>query len=442
MSFPTVSAQPAHAPDMARCAAWLAAHLRRIGLTDARVAQTGGHPAVVASWRQRPGRPTVLVYGHYDVQPAEPLKEWRTPPFQPTVRGDNLYGRGASDDKGQLFAHVVALQRALAAGGPPVNVVIVVDGEEEIGSPNLARLLTRRRQALHADVAVISDTRMLGPDRPAIVYALRGAVNSELTVTGPARDLHSGIFGGAVANPASALCHIVSTLHDERGRVAVRGFYDAVRPVSRRERAELAASAPRAGELLGTARVDPWGEPGYSAYERTVLRPCLTVTGMSAGYVGPGTKSIVPSRASVRLNLRLVADQEPAEVAELLRGHVAAVVPPGVRARLRTVPGARPVVVDRAHPGMRAASAACERAFGTAPAFLRSGGTIRAVALLRDVLGLPAVLMGFGLPDDNIHAPNEKTHLPTFERSVGACQEFLARIASAESHNIRSSGNG
>lgn len=432
ISFPSVSAQPARADDMRRCASWLAAHLRRIGLVDAAVLETGGHPAVLGSWRRRPGRPTVLIYGHYDVQPAEPHRAWRTHPFRPAVRGEHLYGRGASDDKGQFFAHLLALELALADGGQlPVNVVCLADGEEEIGSPNLPRLLAGSRRRLAADVAVISDTRMLGPDRPALTYALRGTVNAELVVEGPARDLHSGTFGGSVRDAASALCEIVSSLHDRTGRVAIQGFYDAVRRVPDRQRMELRAAGPSTQRLLSLAGSPAWGEPGFSPFERTVIRPCLTVTGLQAGYMGPGNKSIVPARASARLNLRLVPDQEPAEVAELLRRHVAAVTPPAVRARLRAVPGARPVVVDRRHPAMEAAAHACRRAFGRAPVFVRSGGTIPAVSMLGDVLAIPSVLMGFGLPDDNTHAPDERLHLPTFQRAVYACGEFLARMREA-----------
>ena len=429
MAIPSVSAQATHRQDVRRCAAWLAGYLRSIGLAGAALVETGGHPAVVAEWKRRPGRPTVLVYGHYDVQPAEPLKAWTSPPFVPTVRGENLYGRGASDDKGQLFAHLRAIECGLATGGLPVNVVCLFDGEEEIGSPNLRRLLQRLVPRLRADVAVISDTRMLGYDRPAITYALRGALTAEVRVKGPVRELHSGTFGGAVADPAAALCRMVASLHDRKGRVAVRGFYDDVEGLTPSVRARVRAAGPSNATLLAGVGVPPSGETGYTAYERTVIRPCLTVTGMKGGYAGPGRKSVVPTSATARLNLRLVPRQDPVRVGALLRRHLEAATPQGVTVDVRVEPAARPVVVDRRHPGMRAAAIACERAFGRPPVFLRSGGSIPAVSLLLDVLGMTSVLMGFGLPDANIHSVDERLHLPTLDRAVVACSEFLAQMS-------------
>src|SRR6185369_6214288 len=280
--FPTVSAQASHANDLKKCAAWLGEHLRATGLENVKVVPTKRHPIVYADWLRAPGRPTALIYGHYDVQPAEPLDKWTTPPFEPAVRRDNLYARGACDNKGQMFAHIKALEFYLRSTGTlPVNVKCLFEGEEEIGSPNLPSFIARNKQALAADAAVMSDTRMLGPDRPALTYGLRGGLSLELEVTGPQHDLHSGNFGGAVHNPLQALCEIISRLHDQKGRVAIPGFYDRVRLWSKRERIYMKAAGPRDDVILrhaGTAR--GWGEPGYSLYERTTIRPALTINGI------------------------------------------------------------------------------------------------------------------------------------------------------------------
>lgn len=425
--FPTVSSDPARAGDLRRCAAWLADHLRRIGMHRARVIPTNRHPLVYAEWLGAPGRPVVLIYGHYDVQPAEPLDAWRTPPFEPVVHGDDLYGRGASDDKGQMFAHVKALEALLATtGGLPVNVRCLFDGEEEIGSPSLPAFLGRGRGVLAADVALLSDTRMLAPGRPAITYALRGTLGLEIELRGPPHDLHSGSFGGAVLNPIQALCEIVASLHDEHGRVAIPGFYDRVRRVSMAERRAMARAGPPAAAILRDAGVRRgWGEPGYSLHERTTIRPALTINGITGGHQGPGGKGIIPARAVAKLSVRLVPDQDPREVGALVRRHVAGSTPPGVRAEVRVDRAARPVVIDRSHPAMRAAAAAYRYGFGRAPVFLRSGGTIPVVDLLQRALGVPTVLLGFALPDDRAHAPNEKFHLPNYVNGIATVIRLL-----------------
>lgn len=428
--FPSVSAQPQHAADVRRCAAWLAAHLQRVGLEGVRVIPTPRHPLVYAEWRHAPQRPTVLIYGHYDVQPADPLAAWDTPPFAAVVRGDNLYGRGAADDKGQLFAHVKALeaylrtQRAL-----PVNVICLFEGEEEIGSPNLPAFLRQHGQALAADVAVISDTRILAPDRPAIIYGLRGGLGLELEVCGPRQDLHSGSFGGAVHNPLQALCEIIARLHDAQGRVAIPGFYDRVQPAAPAERAALARAAPADAQILRDAQVARgWGEPGYTLYERTTLRPALTLNGLTGGYSGPGGKAVIPARAVAKLSFRLVPDQDPQEIDQLVRQQIARLTPPTVRTTVRTHLLARPALIARRHPAMRAAMHAYRQGFGAPPVFIRSGGTIPVVNHFQTVLGLATVLMGFALPDDRLHAPNEKFHLPNFYNGIATCIWFLATV--------------
>jgi acetylornithine deacetylase/succinyl-diaminopimelate desuccinylase-like protein len=429
--FPSVSAQAAHAGDVRRCAEWLAARLKGIGMAGVKLVATPRHPIVYAEWQGAPGRPTVLIYGHYDVQPPDPLKEWTTPPFEPTVRGSWLYGRGATDDKGQLFCHVKALESCLkTAGRLPLNVKCLFEGEEEIGSPSLKPFIERHRRALAADAAVMSDTRMLGPDRPALTWSLRGGLSLELEITGPRQDLHSGTFGGAIHNPAQALCEIVAGLHDARGRIAIPGFYDRVRLPGPAERAYINKVGPPDAKILADAGAGlGWGEPGWSLHERTTVRPALAVTGLTSGYQGEGSKAVIPARAAAKLNFRLVPDQDPREIDLLVRGHVARVTPPTVRFQLTTQARARPAVIDRGHPVMRAAARAYRRGFGAAPVFLRSGGSIPVVDVFQEVLGLQTALMGFALPDSRIHAPNERFHLPTFERGIATCLAFLEEMA-------------
>lgn len=431
--FPSISAQPRHADDVVNCADWLAEHLRGIGLEEVRVVPTRRHPLVYARWHGAPGRPTVLVYGHYDVQPADPLGEWRTPPFEPTLRGDDLFGRGACDNKGQMLVHVKALeaylqtQRAL-----PVNVTCLFEGEEEIGSPHLLPFVARNRDALAADVVVMSDTTLLAPDQPAITYATRGALYLELELHGPGHDLHSGNYGGAILNPLQALCEIIAKLHDGAGRIAIPGLYRRVRRWSAAERARMAHFGASDETILDDAVSERgWGERGYSLYERLTLRPALTVNGLSGGYQGPGGKGVIPSRAAAKLSFRLVADQDPTEIDRLVRAHVARITPPGVRVGLRTLASAKPALVDPNHPAIRAAAAACGKGFGTAPVLLRSGGTIPVVSAFQELLGAPTVLMGFALPDDSMHAPNEKFHLPIFYKGIASSIWFLAAIGGA-----------
>ncbi|MGA2739509.1 MAG: dipeptidase [Bryobacteraceae bacterium] len=426
--FPTVSSQQAHAPDVKKCAVWLASHLRRIGLDNVRIVPTRGNPIVYAAWGRAPGRPTVLVYGHYDVQPPDPLREWRTPPFQPSVRGDNLYGRGACDDKGQLFTHVKALESYLMSGsGLPVNVKCVFEGEEEIGSPNFAAFVAEYKRALGAQAAVISDTHMLAPDQPAISYAERGTLGLELEVQGPAQDLHSGNFGGAIHNPLQALCEMIAKLHDADGKVAIPGFYEHVRPGSERERDYMARTGPHDAKILQDARVERgWGERGYSLYERTTLRPALTLNGIQGGYQGSGVKAVIPARALAKLSFRLVPEQDPEEIERLFREHIGRISPPTVTCTVRALSSAKPAIIKRDHPAVRAAAFAYGKGFGAAPVFMRSGGTIPVVNTFQETLGIPTVLMGFALPDARIHAPNERFHLPNFYKGIATCIWFLA----------------
>jgi acetylornithine deacetylase/succinyl-diaminopimelate desuccinylase-like protein len=437
--FPTVSAQPKHTDDVKRCASWLAEHLRGVGLEQVQIFPTPRHPIVYAEWSRAPGQPTVLIYGHYDVQPAEPFDEWRMPPFDPTVVGDDLFGRGACDDKGQMFAHVKAIESCLKTQGRlPVNVKCLFEAEEEIGSPNLKPFVERNRRRLAADVAVMSDTRMLAKDQPALTYALRGGLSFELEVAGQKSDLHSGNFGGAVHNPLQALCEIVASLHDADCRIAIPGFYDRVRRWGGAEREFMAENGPSDQQILRDSKAGRgWGERGYSLYERTTIRPSLSVTGVTGGYQGEGVKAVIPSRATAKLNFRLVPDQDPAEIERLFRSHIARITPPTVRTTVRSFLAARPALIDRRHPVMRAAARAYKHGFGASPVFLRSGGTIPIVNHFQELLGAPTALMGFALPDDRIHAPNEKFHLPNFYRGVATCIRFLAEVGAIDEETGR-----
>jgi acetylornithine deacetylase/succinyl-diaminopimelate desuccinylase-like protein len=431
--FASVGADPRRREDVAACAGWLAGRLRRAGMRDVELAATPGHPIVHASWRGAPGAPTVLVYGHYDVQPAEPLDAWRTPPFQPAIDGQDLVGRGACDDKGPVLCHIAAIESHLATSGRlPANVVCVFEGEEEHGSPHLPAFLRSRQRRLAPDVAVMSDTRMRGPGWPAIIEGTRGAVSFEVELSRSGDELHAGQFGGAIANPLEALCSVLARLHDDDGRIAVPGLYDRVRLWAPRERARLDREAPSDAELLHAAGSDdPAGEAGFSAYQRTTLRPALTVTGLSGGYTGPGAQSAVPARAVARLNLRLVPDQDPHEVSQLVRARLRALAPAGLELAVRAGPGSRATTIDRRHPAVRAASRALSEAFGREPVFMRSGGSIPIVDVLQRLFGIPIVLMGFALPDDGMHAPNERVNLPTLHRGTGACARFLELVAAA-----------
>ena len=428
--FPSVSTQQQHAVDVKQCAEWLANHLRRIGLDHVQVFQTPGHPLVYAEWLQGTGRPTVLIYGHYDVQPPDPLQEWQSPPFEPTVRGDDLYGRGASDDKGQMFVHLKALETYLQTQRSlPVNVKCLFEGEEEIGSPNLARFIRGNAHALRADVAVMSDTTMLGPDRPALTYALRGGLSMELELRGMKSDLHSGNFGGAIHNPLQALCEMIAQLHDSDGRIAIPNFYDRVRNWPQEERDYMARAGRTDEQILADAQTRAgWGERGFSLYERTTVRPSLSVTGIVGGYQGAGVKAIIPSRAVAKLNFRLVPDQQSAEIEQLVRQHIQRLAPPAMDLKIRTLLKANPALIDRKHPALRAAAKAYRHGFGVAPVFLRSGGSIPVVNTFQEALGLPTVLMGFALPDDRLHGPNEKFHLPNFFRGIETSIRFLSEI--------------
>jgi acetylornithine deacetylase/succinyl-diaminopimelate desuccinylase-like protein len=428
LSIPSVSTQPQHKPDIEHAAAWLRDRLLAAGFLRAEVMPTLGHPVVYAEWLAAgPEAPTILIYGHYDVQPPDPLELWDTPPFEPTVVGDDIFCRGASDDKGQLYAHVKAVETLKeTAGTLPINVKCLFEGEEESGSPSLEPFIRAHTGLLAADVAVISDTHILGKDRPSIVYALRGLAYVEVEVTGPDHDLHSGSYGGAVHNPINALCAMIARLQDENGHITIPGFYDKVRELDPEERAELAKVPFKREAWLQEAGVKTdWGEPAYTIVERTTARPTLDVNGIWGGYIQPGAKTVLPSKAFAKISMRLVPDQEPAEIAQLLRKTLTETAPPTVDVEVRGLSGGESAIVCRDSPAMKAASRAYAETFGREPVFIREGGSIPVVATFQKTLGIETVLMGFGLPDDRLHSPNEKFYLPNFYKGIETIIHFM-----------------
>jgi acetylornithine deacetylase/succinyl-diaminopimelate desuccinylase-like protein len=430
IAFPTISALPQHRRDIRLCAQWLARHLAEIGLQNVQVlpGANGGHPSAYADWLHAPGKPTLLFYGHYDVQPVDPLNEWRKPPFKATIVGENLFGRGASDDKGQLFIHLKAIESYLKTiGSLPINVKVWLEGEEEIGSPNLSAFLNREAKRLQADAVLVSDTEMLELNRPSIIYGLRGNLNCELELSGPRHDLHSGRYGGAVHNPLQALSEMIGGLHDRKGRVAIPGFYRRVRELKPAQLQESRCACARHQQILQDLDIPAgWGEEGYSLFERMTSRPALTINGLAGGYTGPGTKAVIPRKGLAHFSFRLVPDQEPKEIAQFLRSHIAAITPPAVRSTLKITGGSRPVLLPARSAVMQAAVRAVQQTWGVPPVFTRSGGTIPLVEQLHRSLGIPIVLLGFGLADDDIHAPNEKMHLPTFFRGIETVIRLIA----------------
>ncbi|MBI5671305.1 MAG: dipeptidase [Chloroflexi bacterium] len=431
LRIPSISTDPQRVADVQRAAQWVADDLRRIGMQRVDIMPTAGHPVVYAEWLgAEANAPTVLVYGHYDVQPAELEAGWTSDPFEPVIRDGRIYARGASDDKGQVFAHVKAAESLLATGSSPVNLKFLIEGEEEIGSPNLSRFIDEHLDLLRADVCVISDSGMARMDQPSIVYALRGLVGMELEVWGPAQDLHSGQYGGTVHNPAQALAEIIAALHNPDGSVAVPGFYDDVLPLADDERAELERTAfVEADWRKATGAPQPWGEAQFKLHERIGARPTLEINGMAGGFYGAGFKTVLPARAIAKISCRLVANQNPRHIYELVRDYVAMITPPTVRSELRLLQAGEPAFVDRNTPAMQAAITAYEQGWGKPPVFSREGGSIPVVADFNHKLRLPVILMGFGLNDDGAHGPNEHFSIEMFRRGIQTAIYFYEAIA-------------
>jgi acetylornithine deacetylase/succinyl-diaminopimelate desuccinylase-like protein len=418
--IPSISCDPERTTDVHRGADHLRAQLAALGATRAELWPTAGHPAVFAEWAGAPGRPTLLVYGHHDVQPVDPLGEWITPPFEPSIREGRLWGRGTVDDKGQVFIHVKAIESFVrTVGRLPINLKMIVEGEEEIGSVNLDALLRDHAADLLADFVCVSDTAMFGRGIPSLCVGLRGLAYLEVFVDGPAFDLHSGTFGGGVMNPIHALARMIATLHDDRGRVAIAGFYDAVLPLSPSERAEIAGLPFDEREWLrSTGAPATWGEQGYSTLERVWARPTLDCCGIGGGFQGTGAKTIIPCRAQAKLSCRLVPDQEPDDIARKLAAHLERVAPPGVRVRTEVLHGGRPYLAPTGHPVFEVAKRAFSKAFGKPTVFMREGGSIPFVRTIADATGKPCLLMGFGQPDENAHAPNEWLDLGNYDLGI------------------------
>ncbi len=438
LRIPSVSTKPDHARHMTECAEWLRWELDNIEL-DAKVMPTGGHPIVLAKNAHKPGRPTVLIYGHYDVQPPEPLELWTTPPFEPTVRDGAIYARGAADDKGQVWAHVQALsawqregKEAGAGGGLPINVTFLIEGEEEVGSENLERFVHEHREELRADIALISDTNQFAPGVPAVTYGLRGLCYMEVFLTGPDHDLHSGLYGGAVPNPANVLCELLGSLHDADGRVTLPGFYDDVVPLTAVEREawkKLPFDEQEFAASLGLPQGS--GEAGYSSLERKWARPTLDINGLTSGYQGPGAKTVIPSKASAKVSMRLVANMDPAKVQAIFEKSLRRRCPKNVRIEFKQHGLSGPVLVPIDGLATRLAGEALELGFGRKPTFMREGGSIPVVGLIKRELGIDTLLVGFGLPDDRIHSPNEKFGLDALHngtRTLAALYEKLAKL--------------
>jgi acetylornithine deacetylase/succinyl-diaminopimelate desuccinylase-like protein len=435
IACPSVSADPARHGEVRRSAEAVVARMRAAGLTVAEVLETDGLPVAYGSWLHAPSdAPTVLVYGHHDVQPEDPLELWTSPPFEGTVRDGKIYGRGSVDDKGQVLMHLAALEAHLRTRGSlPVNVKVVVEGEEEIGSPSFEAFLARERERLACDVVVVSDTAVFAEDVPSLTVSLRGLVHWEIAVYGPASDLHSGYFGGLVVNPIEALAQMLATLRDGAGRIAVPGFYDGVSELRADERAELANlpfDTAREARALGVGALDG-GERERLPLERMWLRPTLELNGIWGGYQGPGAKTIVPSYAKAKLSARLVGDQDPAHVKRVVREALERAAPPGVRVEIQMDGDVRAVSTSRDHPAVAAAARAMERGFGKPPVFIGTGGTIGPVSSFDRILHLPQVLIGVGLPDDAIHAPNEKFDLTQFYGGIETMAYLYDELAEA-----------
>ena len=420
LAIPSISALAEHADDVKACAEWTAAELERVGLEHVRLIETPGNPVVYADWLHADGAPTILFYGHYDVQPVDPLELWESPPFEATVREGEIYARGAADDKGQIFMHFKAVEACLKQTGRlPVNIKFILEGEEEVGSTNLDDFIRAHQDELNADVVVISDSPMFDRGVPSICYGLRGLTYFQIDLRGTSTDLHSGSFGGAVANPAFVLAQMLNQMKDRGGRVKVPGFYDDVRPLRDEERAEFAKlpfNERRYRKEIGAPKL--FGERGFTTLERVWGRPTFEVNGLLSGFTGDGAKTVIPAVAMAKVSMRLVPDQEPDKIAELFEAYVKKVAPKTVELTVTRMHGGKPWMTEFDNPFVQAAGRALEKGFGRAPVFNREGGSIPVVATFQEVLGLPSVLFGVGLPDENAHAPNEKLDLGNFHNGI------------------------
>jgi acetylornithine deacetylase/succinyl-diaminopimelate desuccinylase-like protein len=431
LAIPSISALPEHAADVKKAAEWSADEMRRIGMQNVRLIDTPGFPVVYGDWLGAPGAPTILFYGHYDVQPVDPVNLWESPPFTATVRDGEIYARGAADDKGQVFMHFKAIEAHLKQNGKlPCNIKVILEGEEEVGSANLDDFVKAHKDELKADVVVISDSPMFDRGVPSICYGLRGLVYFQVDLRGTRSDLHSGSFGGAVANPAFVLANILAQMKDRGGRIKIPGFYEDVRELRDEEREQwrkLPFNEKRYAKELGAPRL--WGETGYSTLERVWARPTFEVNGILSGFTGEGAKTVIPAVAMAKVSMRLVPDQNPDKIARLFEDHVKKVAPRTVEVKVTRMHGGKPWMTDFDNKYVQAAGRAIQKGFGKEPVFNREGGSIPVVATFQEILGLPSVLFGVGLPDENAHAPNEKLDLGNFHGGIIASAFLYDEIA-------------
>lgn len=432
LRIPSISTLPEHNADVFGAATWLGEELKRIGMENVEVIKTAGHPLVYADWLHAAGKPTCLCYGHYDVQPPDPLDEWKSPPFEPTERDGNIYARGAVDDKGQMYMHLKALESLLEANGGklPINVRVILEGEEEVGGEQVAKFVREKGERLKADFALVSDTELFAPDLPTLCVGLRGMIYTEIEARGAMTDLHSGIYGGAAPNPFIALAEIIAQLKDSSGRILIPGFYDAVKAPSEDE-LKAWRSLPFDEEHyrkteVGSSRLT--GEPGFSVLERTWARPTLDVHGMPGGFTGAGAKTVIPAKAVAKVSMRLVPDMDPVKVFEQYKHYVELLAPEGVSVEVRLIHSGEAIVIGTDNPYIQAATRALKQVWGKDTVFIRSGGSIPIVGDFERHLKIPSVMMGFGLPDDNLHAPNEKFHLANFYRGIDSIITFFEEL--------------
>jgi len=429
LKIPSVSADPARKSDVRKAAEWLAAKMNAAGVKT-EIKATAGNPIVYGESPGPKGAPTILIYGHYDVQPPDPLDEWESPPFEPVVKGGKVYARGSSDDKGQLLTHVRAIEAWLAeAKSLPITVKVILEGEEEISSINLPAFLRENREMLKCDVVVVSDTSQFAPGMPAITYGLKGIAYAEVRVQGPSADLHSGSFGGSVANPANVLAKMIAEMHDEKGRVAIPGFYDDVKPLEdweRKEYARLPFDDEEYKKITGVPAL--WGEEGYTTTERRWARPTLDVNGIWGGYQGEGGKTIIPARAGAKISMRLVPNQDSEKIAKLFAEHVRKAAPPSVRVEVIPMHGGKPFLIDPKLPMFEKAALAIEQGFGKKPVFIREGGSIPITQTFKEVLGADTLLLGWGQNDDRTHSPNERFDLEDFHRGTLASAHLIGLL--------------
>jgi acetylornithine deacetylase/succinyl-diaminopimelate desuccinylase-like protein len=430
LTIPSISTNPDQKKEMQLAAEWVAEKLRLCALTNVQIFPTDGHPVVYGeSLSAQSDAQTVLIYGHYDVQPPDPLELWESGPFEPDKRGENLYARGATDMKGQVMASINAIEAIVRTSKLPVNVKFLIEGEEEIGSPNLGKFIANKKDLLACDFALNPDTGLLGKDVPTITYALRGLAYFEIRVYGPDHDLHSGIFGGIVHNPAQALCELIAGMHDKQGRIMLPSFYDKVRQIDEEERAEL-SRLPMDEEfyLMQTGAPAIWGEAGYSPVERTGARPTLEVNGILSGFTGEGSKTVLPAWAMAKISMRLVPDQDPEDVYQQLQLYMENNAPNTIRYEIINMVGGPATISDRDSSAVKALDKAMEAVWGKRPVFKREGGSVPVVGMFQEILGVESVNCGFSLPDDNFHSPNEKLHLPTWYRGINTFIHFFYNL--------------